>query len=515
MTVYRHLLVAGLLGLIPVIAGLPARGAAQPPPPLPIGLANNSTAPPAPSGPAITVPRLTTEPPRQAPSVVVEVVGPETVPFGTPIAYSVVVRNTGTSAVAQVRAEQELAAGVRYVSSQPPAEMAGDKLSWSLGTLEAGGERRIQVQVQPGGEGDVPSTATVTFAAVCGLRTRITRPKLSVAMTAPPAVSVGEPVPFQIQLTNTGTGPATRLSVRDQLPEGLRHPQGSLIEADLGTLQPGETRSITLTTTAAKPGQQFNEMTALADGGVEASARATVKVVEPALQVRQTGPATGYLRGEIGFGVEVSNPGSAACKNVQVSETLPEGLEFVSASDAGQYTPATRTLTWTLAAQEPGAQRVLTFRAKAATAGDWAWAVAGRADHGVQAQADARIHLEGVPALTVEVVDLEDPIEVGGETTYEIRVINQGSCPCTGVQIQGTASDGLMVVSASGPVPNRVLGPQVVFEPFAKLATKADLIYRVRAKGTQPGDARFKVQMTCDQLRQPVAKEECTRVYKP
>jgi hypothetical protein len=54
----------------------------------------------------------------------------------------------------------------------------------------------------------------------------------------------------------------------------------------------------------------------------------------------------------------------------------------------------------------------------------------------------------------------------------------------------------------------------VTFDPLAKLATKADAVYRVKVRGVQPGDHRFRVQMTCDQLRQPVLKEEASRVYK-
>ena len=59
-----------------------------------------------------------------------------------------------------------------------------------------------------------------------------------------------------------------------------------------------------------------------------------------------------------------------------------------------------------------------------------------------------------------------------------------------------------------------VSGPQVTFDPLAKLAPKADAVYRVKVRGMQPGDYRFRVQMTCEQLRQPVMKEEASRVYK-
>ena len=104
--------------------------------------------------------------------------------------------------------------------------------------------------------------------------------------------------------------------------------------------------------------------------------------------------------------------------------------------------------------------------------------------------------------MSLEVVDLDDPVEVGGELTYEVRVLNQGRAGCTNIQITATAPEGLRR-EGSGPTGYRVNGPQLIFDPLAKLATKADAVYRIRC-GAEPGDYRFRVQMTCDQLRQPV-----------
>jgi len=38
-------------------------------------------------------------------------------------------------------------------------------------------------------------------------------------------------------------------------------------------------------------------------------------------------------------------------------------------------------------------------------------------------------------------------------------------------------------------------------------------VYRIKVRGVQAGDYRFRVQMTCDQLKAPVVKEESSRVY--
>ena len=111
-------------------------------------------------------------------------------------------------------------------------------------------------------------------------------------------------------------------------------------------------------------------------------------------------------------------------------------------------------------------------------------------------------------------VDLEDPIEVGAETTYEIRVVNQGTSPTTNLQIIATVPAGMTTRDATGPAPHRLQGQQVIFEKLPSLAAKADALYRVKVVGDKPGDMRFKVQMTSDQLRSPVYEEESTRVYK-
>src|SRR5205823_2582983 len=239
-----------------------------------------------------------------------------------------------------------------------------------------------------------------------------------------------------------------------------------LVEADLGTLQPGESRSVTLTTTAVKGGRQLNELTATADGGLETSARAVVNILEANVLVKRGGPAKCYLKSEVGFELELFNPGSAPAGTVDVAETLPSGLDFVSATDGGMYDSTTRTVTWRLAALPPNGRQKLGYRVKAVAIGEQADRVVVRAERGQEAKAEGTFLVEGIPALLLEVVDLEDPIEVGNELTYEVRVVNQGSCPCTNIQITASVPDGLQVRDGTGPTGYRTQGSQVIFEPL-------------------------------------------------
>ncbi len=446
--------------------------------------------------------------------VCVEKHGPDVCTMNQPLAYEIVVHNTCSAAISEVHVEDELPPGARLVSADPPPEVGADHLTWNLNALEAGGERRLQVKLQLGADGEFKSTATVHYAATASLRTRVVTPRLVLSMRGPEQVSAGDAVPFHVMVSNPGSGPVTNLLLHCKLPEGLTHPQGQVVEAEIGTLAAGESRNVTLTTQSAKSGQFSAEMSATADGGMQADAHATVQVLGPTLQILRTGPPKCYLKSEVGFELEVANSGPVAAGYVEVGDTLPAGLEFVAATDGGRFDATNRTILWRLPALPAGGQHHVGYRVKAVGIGEMPDRAAARSDRGPDVRADGTFTVEGIPALSLEVVDLEDPIQVGADLTYEIRVVNQGSCPCTNIQLITQAPEGLLPREGTGPTPFKISGPEVAFEPLPKLAVKADAVYRVKVRGLEPGDYRFRVQMTCDQLRQPVMKEESSRVYK-
>jgi uncharacterized repeat protein (TIGR01451 family) len=112
-----------------------------------------------------------------------------------------------------------------------------------------------------------------------------------------------------------------------------------------------------------------------------------------------------------------------------------------------------------------------------------------------------------------EIKKTRDPVEVNGETTYEIEVRNQGSKESTNVQITVAVPPELRVVAAEGPTRRQGDGNQVTFEPLPRLAAKADTTYRVRVQGLKPGDQRIRVQLLTGEIQTPITKEESLRVY--
>ncbi|MBX7105285.1 MAG: DUF11 domain-containing protein, partial [Gemmataceae bacterium] len=469
---------------------------------------------PAPALPAATKPAAPNAVPPTVPSVVIEKRCPETVNAGAKLTYEIIVRNLGQSAVQNTRVEEDLPAGTKFIGSDPPAEAGGDRLAWSLGQLEPGVERKLRVEVQPAADGEFKSIAVVTMSTMATMRTSVVRPKLAITLSGPEQVQAGDVIPLSIQVQNPGTGSASSVMLRVKLPAGLTHPGGSHIEAELGILPAGEVRTIPLRVTATAGGPQTAEVSATGEGGLEAAASVRAMVLQPQLLVKRNGPAKVTYKSEVTEEYELANPGNAPAANVTMTEVLPAGLEFIGASDGAVYDPVGRSVTWRLGSHAPGAVRRVVLKAKATAVGEQPTRVVANADRGLEARTDGSVSVEGIPALRLEVVDLEDPVEVGGDLVYEIRIVNQGSCACTNIRIVCDVPEGMQAIEAMGPGNFQLSGAQLAFDPLPKLAPKADVVYRVKARGQQPGDYRFKAQMTCDQLRTPVNKEESSRVYK-
>jgi uncharacterized repeat protein (TIGR01451 family) len=485
-----------------------------------------------------TVTSLAPPPPSALPGrvvqhVVLEAVCPETVVFGQEFRYELIVRNMETVAVAGIRVDDELPPGAKYVSSDPPAELNGDRLSWTIGTLAPRSEKRIMVRVKPSDEGEVRSRASVTYTATVDARSRVTRPRLAVAVTGSEVCRAGEETTFQIKVSNSGTGPAQRMVLQAKLSDGLLHPQGVVIEAELANLPPNDTKVIPLKVRAAKAGLQRCEISVLAEGSPDATGKASVNVVEPLLQISQTGPVKCHVRAEPVYEISLSNPGTAATDPITLSAVLPDGFEFVQGSDNASFAATTRAVVWKLTGLAPGGSKSVAVKLRAVAAGDGVLKTQAQAmpetptisqvganvpvrtvGRALEATTETSIKAEGVAAIRFEVTDLEDPVEVGKEAVYEVRVTNQGTGACSNIQLVAALGEGMSYTGSNGPTQIKTQGQHLVFDPIQTLAAKGQVVYQVRVRGATAGDLRFRVQLTCDQVRTPVVKEESTRFYK-
>jgi uncharacterized repeat protein (TIGR01451 family) len=452
---------------------------------------------------------------QQVNHVSLEIIGPDGASFGVPADYELVVRNEGANQVENVRVEAELPASCEFVSANPTADVDEGTATWVLDRLTAGQERRIKLQLKPVEEGTIECHAMVTCMAISGVQTTVTRPQIEIVMSGPKEITIGQDAVFTLRVSNPGTGAATNVLVRDLVPPGFEHPAGDEIEYEVGTLPPGEAREVKLELTAKTSGPHKNYAQVTADGGLKQAAESNIRVLEPLLVLKKTGPKKRYLDRPATYQIEVSNPGTAPASKVAVVDELPDGVVLVEASDSGRVSQDKRTVRWALDELEPGERRTLSVTVKPTTPGEFVTQAVATADGGLKAEAEASTIVEGVCSLLVEVIDLNGPIEVGTETTYEIRVVNRGSQAATNLTVQAIAPKGMTPMKAEGPpgVKHEVSGKEVIFEPIPRLAPRADAGFQVRVRGDRPGDMRFTVEVHCDQLDTSLKKEEGTRVY--
>lgn len=452
------------------------------------------------------------EGPQEA-SLVIEKRGPREARIGQPCRFVIKVRNSGTGAAENVVLHDQTPAGTRLVSTSPSASQQNGKLVWRLGTVAAGSERVIEMRLEPLREGPIGSVATVTMDASASASTTCTRPQIALRMSAPDRVRLGEEHVVSIEVHNPGTGSATNVILAEDVPPQLRHPAGAQLEFEVGTLAAGETRRIDLKMTAARAGHVINTVAILADGDLRAERSIEFEVIAPSLAVSINGPSRRYLERPASYTIGIDNPGTAPAKDVRLVTHLPRGMEFVRANNLGEYDTTTHSVYWSLAELPEGERGEVEITAMPIAAGDHTFRVEGESAGGLEAEETHGVRVEGVASLAFEVRDMQDPIEVGDETVYEIRVLNEGTKAASGVRVRVEAPSGMRIVAAQGQTGHRLETGRAEFAPLPQLAPGEKAAYRVRVEGVEAGDQRVTVLVESDELTRPIRREESTRVF--
>jgi uncharacterized repeat protein (TIGR01451 family) len=226
------------------------------------------------------------------------------------------------------------------------------------------------------------------------------------------------------------------------------------------------------------------------------------------------GPDFRYVGRPATFQVVVQNKGTAPAHNVRVRCAVPQSFAFLSAKDYGKFDAASKTVNWFVEQVPAGGEKVLECELRALDRGKFPFLAAAQGERGLSATAQHETAVEGIAAILLEVIDLDDPVEVGAETAYEVLVTNQGTDFATDVRVRLDVPEGMVVTGVKGPTAGVVENGTVIFEPVPRLAPRADAIYRIAIRGQKPGDFRVSVQVQSDTLRSPVTEDESTKVYQ-
>jgi len=230
--------------------------------------------------------------------------------------------------VDDVQVFDQIPVGTEFISATPnPTQTGNRQLTWDIGTLSPGVEKRITVKLKPTRPGEIGSTHR-----------------------SKPQILIGGEVLFDVIVTNKGDGPARDVLIQEDVPEQLDFRDGYReIEYEVGTLLPNQSRNVRLTLQAKKPGKCQNVIFVSANGGIKSQHKLNLEVIAPSLKAKSAGPNVRFLGREAKHSFSVSNSGTAPATNVELIARLPSGLRYLQSNNKGTYNRNLHAVVWELA----------------------------------------------------------------------------------------------------------------------------------------------------------------------
>ena len=432
---------------------------------------------------------------------------------GQPCDLLLTVSNSGQASASEVVVEAYFPRSVRLTAASPKPVSAETSVAWTFPTLDAGEEREIHVTLIPSQRGELTANANVRYSSAATMLLAVEEPLLKLVMQGPEQVMVGESASHVVTVSNPGTGVAHGVILEVNIPEGLEHPKGKRLKMDLGSLNPGEQRSVRLSLTALIGGSQKVSVEATSGTELRQSASAAISVLAPSLKLAVDGPALRYVGRDARYSLTVANDGQAVTNNVRAIYVVPEGFEYLFASRGGKYDSTNRTVSWFIGSVSPNESIELSLKLKPIALGDFAHVARAISEHGAVAEAKVDTKIEGTASLVLEVLDLDDPVEIGRETAYEVRVRNEGSKEAQNVGLSFELPNGVKLINVKGPTAHIAESGLVVFRSLAALEPGKTAVFQIHIQGAEEGNHRVRARLTSDSIQEPLTVEELTRFY--
>jgi len=440
---------------------------------------------------------------------------PKEVEINRPFDYFIKVTNLTDTVLTDIVITETISDNFEFTKANPVPKKDVDRLVWEIKSLGPKAARHITVSgVATRIDPLENSTIVVTPIVSASAPIRIVQPKLELTRTSPTEALLCEPIPVVFVVTNTGTGSAQNVKIVDTLPAGLRTiDDKSKLEFDVGTLTEGQSQQFSAELRASKTGKYFSKAVASSTSAATVESAETMTTVGlPVLTITNNGPERQYIGRTLTYEITVTNKSNVPAKNTVIEDSIPEGSTSIEASEGAKRSGS--KLVWELGTLEPGASKKVNVSYTPTEAGMLTNGAIATAYCSEPVVASVKTNVTGISAVSMEVVDVYDPIKVGDRTTYVISVTNQGSAVATNVSIACILEDNVKYISSAGATAGSIKGQIVKFSPLSSLAPQAKAAWRVVVGAVRPGDVRFKVIMNVDQLSRPVEEAEATHLYE-
>ena len=413
--------------------------------------------------------------------------------------YTIVVTNNGPSVARDVSVTDPVPAPLAFTSASSSTgtctTSGSTTVTCAVGDLAVGASATVTVRAQTPGDGSARGASNTAAASsptpdpVAGnnsatyvLPTIAQADVALVKTVAPRPVVAGQTVTWTLTARNNGPSQATGVTITDSVPSAVTGVSaatatpgatcaapGGNVSCTVPTLASGATFVVTVSGTVgpdAATGALSNVANVTATTPVDPSpdnnsASATAEVIARAdVSVLKDGPATAVAGDRVDWTMRVRNDGPSTATGVRLTDALPAGVTFVSATSAPAGVSCTAEdgqVTCPVGTLAPGEEVLVTIRGAIGSGVTGGTALTNTAgvtsttpDPTPDNNTDAH-SLDVTESSDVRVTKTSEPAALvpGAQSTYLIAVTNDGPSDARDVVVTDTLDADLTVLEAT------------------------------------------------------------------
>ena len=416
---------------------------------------------------------------------------------GKPCTMEITLKNLGALPLEELVLSQEWKTKPEILEVNPKPFIQEIKWTWEIPELQPGTGKVFQFKVLAADKDNLTFKPAVAYKVATLKKNPEKKDGLLVQVQGPQWVRRGQRAVFDIVVANLGLTPAENVTIRDKLPQGLRHPEGELIEATLGDIPAGQTKSIRLETLAVENGKFSQNIQVASTNGEKKLYQSDISVSDGQINLQWKKSWEDTAKGELEMILEAKIE-SIKTGQIQfaIQTVVPEGLEIVGSNPQARYesTDSTNKLLVWNNPQVTAGKWSAKLRLKAIKPGDWQLNAKASMENSADTSSLFLVRIEGTSEIQGLFQNTSLKANLGSESEIRFSLKNSGSIDLKNTSVRFLFPDGIVPLAWNGPTIAGLDGQNLNFDDLPVLGSRADKTYSVNLKGLSPGEFRIVVE---------------------